>query len=109
MYAIIGFKGQQFKVEKDKVIKVPYLEGKEAGAEIEIKDVLLVSGESETQIGTPLQKEAKVLAEVIDNGRERKIIVFKKNRRKGYRKKLGHKQPFTRIRIKDIIPESAKV
>ncbi|MGC9337242.1 MAG: 50S ribosomal protein L21 [Candidatus Cloacimonadia bacterium] len=106
MYAIIDFQGRQFKVQKDNVIKVPYLKGKKAGEELEINKVLLIGGESATQIGMPTQKDAKVLAEVVDHGRDKKIIVFKKKRRKGYRKKLGHKQPFTKIKIKDIVTKN---
>jgi large subunit ribosomal protein L21 len=107
MYAIIDIQGRQFKVQKGNVIKVPYLKEKKQGEEVEISNVLLLGEESETQIGAPVKKGTKVLAEVVDHGRGKKIIVFKKKRRKGYRKKLGYKQPFTKIKIKDILTEKS--
>lgn len=103
MYAIVDFKGTQFKVEKDMIIKVPYLGEYEAGTEIELSKVLLLNTDDDTIIGTPVVKDAKVMAEVIDHFKDKKVIVFKKKRRKGYEKKQGHRQNYTRIKIKDII------
>ncbi|MDO9576394.1 MAG: 50S ribosomal protein L21 [Candidatus Cloacimonadales bacterium] len=103
MYAIVDFKGTQFKVEKDMIIKVPYLGEYEAGTEIELSKVLLLNTDDDTIIGTPVVKDVKVMAEVIDHFKDKKVIIFKKKRRKGYEKKQGHRQNYTRIKIKDII------
>ncbi len=103
MYAIVDFKGTQFKVEKDQTIKVPYLNQYEVGAEFEIDRVLLLQKDKDTVIGKPTVKNAKVLAEVVSHLKDKKIIVFKKKRRKGYEKKQGHRQNYTEIKIKDII------
>jgi len=103
MYAIVEFKGTQLKVEKDMIIKVPYLGDLEIGSEIELAKVLLVNTDDDTFIGTPTVKNAKVVVEVVDHFKDKKVIVFKKKRRKGYEKKQGHRQNYTQIKIKDII------
>ncbi|OPX28522.1 MAG: 50S ribosomal protein L21 [Candidatus Cloacimonas sp. 4484_143] len=103
MYAIIEFKGTQLKVEKDQTIRVPFLKEYEVGAEIEINRVLLLNSDKDTVIGTPTVKNSKVIAEIVKHGKDKKVIVFKKKRRKGYEKKQGHRQNFTQIKIKDII------
>ncbi|MCB5230741.1 MAG: 50S ribosomal protein L21 [Candidatus Cloacimonas sp.] len=103
MYAIVGFKGNQYKVIKDTILKVPYLGTQEIGSQIEIDDILLISDNNEIKVGTPKIENVKVVAEVISHKRDKKIIVFKKKRRKGYRVKKGHRQDFTEIKIKDII------
>ncbi|MFC1897949.1 50S ribosomal protein L21 [Candidatus Cloacimonadota bacterium] len=103
MYAIVEFKGSQFKVEKDMIVKVPYLGEIEAGTEVELSKVLLLNTDEDTIIGTPVVKNAKVVAEVVDHFKDKKVIVFKKKRRKGYEKKQGHRQNYTQIKIKDII------
>ena len=103
MYAIVDFKGTQFRVEKDKTIKVPYMSELEVGAEIEIPNVLLLHTGDDTVVGTPTVKNEKVLAEIISHLKDKKVIVFKKKRTKGYEKKQGHRQNYTEIKIKDII------
>ncbi len=103
MYAIIDFKGQQHKVEKDDIVKVPYLVDKNEGDEVEIDTLLLIDDEKKTDVGKPHVKGAKVVAEVLGHGRDKKIIVFKKKRRKSYSRKKGHRQDYTEIKIKDII------
>ena len=103
MYAIIEFKGTQLKVEKDQTIRVPFLKEYKVGAEIEIDKVLLLNSDKDTVIGTPTVKNAKIIAEIVKHGKDKKVIVFKKKRRKGYEKKQGHRQNFTQIKIKDII------
>jgi large subunit ribosomal protein L21 len=105
MYAIIDFKGEQLKVQKNDVVKVPYLDGQEIGTEFEINDVLLLEGERRPKLGKPYVKKAKVLAEILSHGKDKKIVVFKKKKRKGYSRKQGHKQRYTEIKIKDIIKE----
>ncbi|HHI87559.1 MAG TPA: 50S ribosomal protein L21 [Candidatus Cloacimonetes bacterium] len=103
MYAIIDFKGQQHRVKKDDIVKVPFLGDKNEGDEVEIDTLLLLDDEKKTDIGKPHVKGAKVIGEVLGHGRERKIIVFKKKRRKSYSRKRGHRQDYTEIKIKDII------
>ncbi|MDP8314645.1 MAG: 50S ribosomal protein L21 [Candidatus Celaenobacter antarcticus] len=103
MYAIIDFKGQQHKVQKDDVLHVAYLEDKEIGSEIEIDSLLLLDDDKKMHIGKPSVKGAKVVAEVLGHGRGKKITVFKKKKRKSYSRKQGHRQNFTEIKIKDII------
>lgn len=103
MYAIVDFKGTQFRVEKDQTIKVPYMSELEVGAEIEMQNVLLLHTDDDMVVGTPTVKNAKVLAEIISHLKDKKVIVFKKKRRKGYEKKQGHRQNYTEIKIKDII------
>lgn len=103
MFAIIEFKGKQYKVEKGQQIRVPYLKKHEEGSEIEISDILMLHDEKNTVIGKPVISRAKVIAEVKKHGKDKKIIVFKKKRRKGYRKKQGHRQKYSEILIKDII------
>jgi large subunit ribosomal protein L21 len=103
MYAIVDFKGMQFKVEKDLVVKVPFLKDLEIGAELELAKVLMIQDNGNTKIGQPTVENAKVTAEIVAHKKDKKIIVFKKKRRKGYEKKQGHRQNYTEIKIKDII------
>jgi len=104
MYAIVEFKGSQYKVEKDQVLKVAFLgEDMEPGTEIEIERVLMYKDTEDIQIGHPTIENAKVMCEVLSHGKEKKIIVFKKKRRKTYEKKQGHRQNFTMIKVKEII------
>ncbi|MBW6516162.1 MAG: 50S ribosomal protein L21 [Candidatus Cloacimonetes bacterium] len=103
MYAIVNFKGNQYKAEKDKILRVPYLSDKEIGSELEINEIFMLRNDEDIQVGTPLVDNVKVIAEVVAHKRDKKIIVFKKKRRKGYAKKNGHRQDFTEIMIKDIV------
>jgi len=103
MYAIIGVMGYQYKVEVGEKIKVPYMKDKEAGATIEIEDILMKQNGDDIQIGTPVVPDSKVIAEVLGSGKDKKVIVFKKKRRKGYRRTKGHRQNYTEIKIKEII------
>ena len=97
MYAVIKTGGKQYKVEKDSVIVVEKLAGK-AGDKVSFDEVLMVNG----QVGTPVVKGASVAGEVVKQTRGEKIIVFKKIRRHGYRRKQGHKQALTVVKITDI-------
>ncbi|MDP8211645.1 MAG: 50S ribosomal protein L21 [Candidatus Stygibacter australis] len=104
MYAIVEFKGSQYKVEKDQVLKVAFLgEDLEPGTELAIERVLMFKDSDDIQIGHPTIENAKVMCEVVSHGKEKKIIVFKKKRRKTYEKKQGHRQNFTMIKVKEII------
>ena len=101
MYAVIKTGGKQYRVAKDDVIKVEKLEA-EAGSSIDLDQVLLIGGEGDAKVGTPLIDGAKVSATVLEQIKADKIVVFKKKRRKNYRRKKGHRQHLTVLRITDI-------
>ena len=101
MYAIVNIAGQQFRVAKDQKIFVHRLQGEE-GASIEFDNVLLAEDGGKFSVGTPSLKGAKVSAKILSHLKGDKVIVFKKKRRKGYKKKNGHRQQFTKIEITDI-------
>ncbi len=101
MYAIVEIAGKQFRVEKDAIIKVPYLR-KEEGDAVEFERVLLLDDGQEVKVGRPIVEGVKVTGKVVENGRDKKVIIFKKKRRKGYQKKQGHRQYFTKIQIENI-------
>jgi large subunit ribosomal protein L21 len=100
MYAIVDIAGQQFKVAKDQQIFVHRLQGDE-GASIEFDNVLLAENEGKFKLGADL-RGAKVSAKIVSHLKGDKVIVFKKKRRKGYKKKNGHRQQFTKIEITGI-------
>ncbi|HCX73355.1 MAG TPA: 50S ribosomal protein L21 [Candidatus Cloacimonas sp.] len=102
MYAIVDFKGTQLKVEPEQTVQVAYLGDKEAGAQVEMNKVLLIDDDGKTEIGQPNVENAKVIAEVLAHKKDKKVIVFKKKRRKGYQKKQGHRQNYTELKIKEI-------
>jgi len=102
MYAIVDIAGQQFKVEKDQKVFVHRQEG-EAGAELSFEKVLLVDNDGKVTIGKPAVKNAKVTAKILAHVKGDKVIIFKKNRRKGYKLKKGHRQQFTQIQIEEIV------
>ncbi|HYC05197.1 MAG TPA: 50S ribosomal protein L21 [Azospirillaceae bacterium] len=101
MFAVIRTGGKQYKVAAGDVIKVEKLAG-EAGASLTLDDVLMVSDAGNTTIGTPVVAGASVTATVVAQGRGEKVIVFKKKRRQNYRRKNGHRQDLTILRITDI-------
>ena len=101
MYAIIETGGKQYRVETGSLVQVESLPG-EVGGTIELGQVRLVHGENGIAIGQPLVKGATVKAEIIHQGRTRSITIFKKQRRKNYRRTNGHRQGFTKLRITDI-------
>jgi large subunit ribosomal protein L21 len=101
MYAIVTIAGQQFKVEEGKEVFVHRLDAN-AGEAVTFSDVLLVDIDGNITIGAPLISGASVNATVVDHLKGDKVIVFKKKRRKGYRKKNGHRQSFTKIKIDSI-------
>ena len=102
MYAIVETGGKQYRAEQGDVLEVEKLEGA-VGATITLDKVLLISGEAGTKIGTPTISKAKVTGEVIAQDRHAKIIVFKKKRRKNYRRTNGHRQSFTKLKITGIV------
>lgn len=101
MYAIVEIAGQQFKVEKNQQIFVHRLDGEE-GANLDFEKVLLVEDGKNIKVGTPTVEGAKVSAKIISHLKGDKVIVFKKKRRKGYKKKNGHRQYFSKISIENI-------
>jgi large subunit ribosomal protein L21 len=101
VYAIIRTGGKQYKVSPGDTIRVEKVPG-EAGETVEMKDVLCYAEGENVQAGTPLLSNVKVVGEILGQGRARKVIIFKKKRRKGYSKKTGHRQSFTSLKIKEI-------
>ena len=103
MYAVIDLTGKQQRVEKNEIVRIDKLD-KNIGDDVEFEKIILLKTESgEVIIGAPYIEKVKVLAKVVDQDRAKKIIVFKKKRRKGYKKKQGHRQDYTEIQITDII------
>ena len=102
MYAIVEIAGQQFKVEKERKVYVHRLP-QEEGADVTFEKVLLVDNEGVISIGSPAVEGAKVTATVLKHLKGDKVIVFKKKRRKGYRKKNGHRQYLTQIQITEVL------
>ncbi len=102
MYAIVDIAGQQFKVEKERKIFVHRLDANE-GETVEFEKVLLLDNNGSVTIGAPTINGAKVTAKVLSHVKGEKVIIFKKKRRKTYRKKNGHRQCFTQIQIENIL------
>ncbi len=101
MYAVIRTGGKQYKVAPEDVLQIEKIEGA-AGEAVQFPDVLMVGGEGEAAVGAPLVAGAAVSAEVVEQGRGPKIIIFKKRRRQNYRRKNGHRQDLTTVRILEI-------
>ena len=101
MYAIIETGGKQYKVAEGEMVKVEKLEA-EAGDKITLDQVLMLKDDNGTKIGDPLVSGAKVTAAVLEQGRSKKITVYKYKRRKNERKKQGHRQAYTRLLIEKI-------
>ncbi|MFT6503414.1 MAG: large subunit ribosomal protein L21 [Crocinitomicaceae bacterium] len=107
MYAIVEIAGQQFKVQKDQKIFVHRLDAEE-GKKISFDKVLLIDNDGKVTLGAPAIEGATVSAKVEEHVKGDKVIVFRKKRRKGYKKKNGHRQSFTAITISDIKVGGAK-
>jgi len=101
MYAIVETGGKQYRVENGSLLQVERLSG-DVGGRVVLSEVRLVHGDKGVLVGQPLVKGAKVTAEIIDQDRTRSIMVFKKQRRKNYRRTKGHRQNFTKLRITGI-------
>jgi len=101
VYAIVDVGGRQVKVFPNEVVRIPRISSP-VGEAVDFERILLLSDGKSVEIGKPFVEGKKLLAEVVRHGKEKKIIVFKKKRRKNYRRKRGHRQPFTEVRIKDI-------
>jgi large subunit ribosomal protein L21 len=101
MYAIIRAGGKQFRAEKGKTLRLPLMTA-EAGSKVTFDEVLLSSDGQTVKAGAPLVMGARVVGEVVGAGKEPKIYVFKFKRRKNYRRKTGHRQGYTEVRITDL-------
>jgi large subunit ribosomal protein L21 len=100
MYAVIKTGGKQYRVSEGSRLRVEKLPGN-VGDSIELAEVLMVGGDK-VAIGKPLVKGAKVVAEVVAQARDKKVIIFKIRRRKRYRRHAGHRQPFTELLVKSV-------
>lgn len=103
MYAIIRDRGKQYKVTPGDSILIDLIDGLKEADPIEFSEVVAVGGDDKCRIGTPLVEGAKVVGEVEAHRLGGKITVFKFKRRKGYRRKMGHRQRYTQVKIKEII------
>ena len=101
MFAVFKSGGKQFRAEPGAKIRIPSIEA-EPGDSVTFDEVLLSSGDGDVKVGTPVVEGASVTAEVVRHGRDDKIIVFKRKRRKGYRKKQGHRQGFTEVLVNEV-------
>jgi large subunit ribosomal protein L21 len=101
MYAIVQTGGKQYRVEPGDQVRVEKLTG-DPGSQIELDQVLAVAQDDTIELGTPVIEQAVVRATILRTARNRKIVVFKKKRRKGYKKKQGHRQWYTLLRIDEI-------
>jgi large subunit ribosomal protein L21 len=102
LFAIVQTGGKQYRVSPGDILRVEYLPG-ERGDEVLIEQVLLVADGDAIQVGQPLVAGARVVSEILRQGKAKKIIVFKKKRRKKYRLKQGHRQLYTALEIKEIV------
>ena len=107
MFAVIKTGGKQYRVAADDVLKLEKVDG-DAGEIVQFSDVLMVGEGDDVTIGAPLVEGASVAAEVVDQGRGRKVIAFKKRRRQNSRRKKGHRQMVTTVRISEILTGGAK-
>lgn len=101
MYAVFRTGGKQFRAEEGATLRVPSLDA-EPGSTVTFGDVLLASEGDRVSVGAPLVDGAAVTAEVLAHDRTKKVVVFKRKRRKGYRRKRGHRQGFTLVRVSNI-------
>jgi large subunit ribosomal protein L21 len=101
MYAVIRLGGKQYRVTPGQTIRLEKVAG-DIGSKVELKDVLLVENDGNVQVGVPLVANAMVEATVVEHDRAKKIIVFKKKRKKQYRRTQGHRQDYTAVRIDKI-------
>ena len=98
MYALIEFAGKQFKVEEGSSIKVPYVEEK-VGSKVTFDKIIYIDDGKNKTVGTPIVAGAKIDGEIVSHGRERKVVVFKFKRRKGYQKKNTHRQEYSILKV----------
>ena len=101
MYAIIETGGKQYAVTPGQRIRIEKIDG-EVGGEVELERVLLVGDDENVDVGTPVVSGAKVTGKILSHGKAKKVIVFKMQKRKNYRRKQGHRQIFTEVEVTDI-------
>ena len=101
MYAVIEMGGRQYKLEKDDVFLANRISG-EPSSVVKFKDILFIKDKTTCHVGQPYVKNAYVACEVLAHPRAKKVFAFKYKRRKGYKRKVGHRQDLTRLRVKDI-------
>ncbi len=102
MYAVFKTGGKQFRAEQGGTLLIPSLQA-DPGSTVTFDEVLLTEDDGSVTVGAPVVSGAKVTAEVLAHDRTKKIIVFKRKRRKGYRRKQGHRQGFTVVRVNEIV------
>lgn len=106
MYAIVKTGGKQYRVSQNDVIKVEKLPG-EQGETVTLDQVLMVGDDSGSTVGAPMVEGASVTAQVLDQRKADKVVIFKKKRRQGYRRTKGHRQEITVLRVQDIVRPGA--
>jgi len=108
-FAIIQTGGKQYKVKASEILKIEQLENLKPESKIEFNEILAYGDDKNIEVGSPLVKGAKVEAELLKNGKNRTILVFKKRRRKNSRRKNGHRQLFSLVKIKKIFSKDGSV
>ena len=108
-YAIIQSGGKQYKIKAGEILKIERLEESKPESKIEFKEILAYGDNKTIEVGTPLVDKAKVEATLIENGKNRTVLIFKKRRRKNSRRKNGHRQTYSLIRITKIFSKDGKV
>ena len=108
-YAIIQTGGKQYKVKSGEILKIERLEDSKLKTKIEFKEVLAYGNDKTIEVGLPTIKGAKVEADLIENGKNRTVLIFKKRRRQNSRRKNGHRQQYSLIKISKIISKDGKV
>ncbi len=106
MYAIIQTGGKQYLVEEGARVEVEKIPGKEEGDQVVLDEVLFLRNDGDTMIGRPYLEDASVSGEVVEKGKQEKVVVYKYKKRKGYRKKKGHRQPYMEIKVNSIVSEN---
>ena len=108
-YAIIQTGGKQYKVKSGEILKIERLESSKLETKIEFKEILAYGDDKNIEIGSPIIKGAKVEADLVENGKNRTILIFKKRRRQNSRRKNGHRQQYSLVRISKIYSKDGKV
>ncbi len=108
-FAIIKTGGKQYKVRAGEILKIEKLENSKPNAKIEFKEIIAYGDEKTAELGSPKIDGAKVEADIIKNGKNRTVLIFKKRRRKNSRRKNGHRQEFSLIRINKIFSKDGKI
>lgn len=101
MYAVIATGGKQYRVEPGEVLRIEKIQG-DIGSSVDFDKVLMISDEGKVSVGQPVLEDAVVRGQIVEQGKAKKILVFKTKRRKRFRRKRGHRQPFTSVKIESI-------